>query len=231
MKKLLLILFFAFLGFSKTQAQNVLKSDTFVWWSQPDVIGDDAQGVLFFSNAGHKKFTGYVSSSWKTNFDTTKNPGIGITRVSLDSGEFGYVSVNFNKPHTNQIGYPKFHADTTNIVVVWPTGNGFTAKDSITVQLYLKSYTAIAPLENNTSHLRFYPNPAQKYASFEGLAPNVYVRSITIYNMNGKQQSEWSWNNQIIDFGNLPAGEYIATFQFSNGTSEKYKLVRSLKFE
>ena len=231
MKKILFLLLLPSLFITRLSAQSVMKADTFVWsFFKPQTIGDFAQGTLFFTNTSNKKYKGYVSASFKTNFDATATPGGSTTRVDMDSGDFSFVEVSFGKPPYNQISTPKFRADTTNIVVVWPTGNGFTVSDSAVIEIYLKSYTAISPQENSTTHLRFFPNPADKIINFDGLANNESIKEIEIYDLNGKMQSGWSIAGvNSIDFGALPIGEYIALFRFRDGTVEKYKLIRGLK--
>ena len=232
MKKILFLLFLSSLFAADMSGQIVLKTDTFAWnwpFGQPTELGDNAQGTLFFHNVSHKKFNGYVSADFRTNFDTTITKAGGPIRVSMDSGDYSFIEISFNKSRNDGIDYPKFHPDTTNIVVVWPTGNGFTA-DSMTIKVYLKSYTAISPVQNSLSHLRFYPNPADKVIYFDGLANNESVKELEIYDLSGKKQNGWSMNgNNSIDFGALPIGEYIALFHFSNGSIEKYKLIRGMK--
>ena len=232
MKKILFLLFISSLFIADMSGQVVLKADTFAWnwpFGQPTEIGDNAQGTLFFTNVSHNKYRGYVSAAFRTNFDTSVTKAGGPIKVSLDSGESSFLEVSFNKSRTDGIDYPKFHPDTVNIVVVWPTGNGFTA-DSTVIKVYLKSYSAISPVGENISHLRFFPNPSGKIINFDGLANNESVKEIEIYDLNGKMQNGWSMSGvNSIDFGALPIGEYIALFRFRDGTVEKYKLIRGLK--
>jgi hypothetical protein len=74
------------------------------------------------------------------------------------------------------------------------------------------------------NRLQLYPNPAGKFITVTGLAPNSVIR---LFTTDGRllQQLYTSGNSQLIDLGGLAGGMYIITYTHQ-GKTEQRQLVK-----
>ena len=228
MKRLLLLFCFTgLLGF-QGHSQAMFHSDTFTWSISPTTMGRYASGYLKIVNVGKFPIQDSVFSNFMTRFDHTIRSAGGYKYVNLGVGDSDFISVNLGIPPAYTLQYPTFRPDTINIVVVWPTGNGATTTDSMTLSFHLKSFTAIEALDNSLSHIRFFPNPATgSIVSVEGLPDGQLIRNMMLFDAAGRMQTGFKLENNTINVKGLPFGEYFVQIQLTDGSVGKYKLVRT----
>ena len=118
----------------------------------------------------------------------------------------------------------------TNVIVIWPTGNGVKTASVLNSQhSFSVLYTAIQPLEEQGIQIKLYPNPTTDIIHFDNPNPEVSLERIIITDMTGKSLYNRIHKDESLDVASLPPGSYILSLYLSNGKVNTYKIVRTEK--
>ncbi len=115
----------------------------------------------------------------------------------------------------------------TNVIVIWPTGNGVHAMFMYSAHYFQVTYTAIEPIDERTDNsLKIYPNPASDIIHFETLKAGIELRKVIIRDMTGKELINRNDPQKELDISALPKGCYILHVHFSDGSAGIYKVMK-----
>jgi hypothetical protein len=222
MKTKYLLLLILLLTSLNSFGQAKFKADSIKWHPSPKTLKEWAFGTLYFTNTGTKPFKGSALALYKTRFENQPNYASFATFKKIDTAQSDSLGLGIYVDH------PYFKGDTTNIVVVWPTGNGIAVTDSLIYKFYVSVTNAIQPFEKTSNHLRLYPNPAEDIVNMDYRNGVVLLKEIKIFDESGKAMQDWSRCGTELSVERLAPGSYILVLQLSDGTTEKYKLIRTL---
>lgn len=120
-------------------------------------------------------------------------------------------------------------AGASVVIVIWPTGNGIHFKFKPRHDTLVYVYTAIESIQEEPSFVKIYPNPAQDIIHLDIQKPDISLRRMEITDMTGKDIIDWTRQDNTIDISHLALGAYILNLHFSDGSSGKYKIIRTQK--
>ena len=123
----------------------------------------------------------------------------------------------------DSISVPSFG---TNVIVIWPTGNGVHAMFLTNPHAFQITYTDIAEASTPENSLKIYPNPATDIIRFEMMTQGKNLQRVIIRDISGKELINETHIENEMNISALPKGCYILTTYFSDGSTGIYKLIR-----
>ncbi len=115
----------------------------------------------------------------------------------------------------------------TNVIVIWPTGNGVHSTTMNISHFFLITYTGIEALANPENPVKIYPNPARDLIHFEIQNQDLKLEKVILRNIVGQVILEENLRTSELNISSCPPGCYILQLQYSNGSIGTYKLVRN----
>jgi hypothetical protein len=222
--KLLAVSLLLFICSQTTFAQNnTLSTDTLILPST-GVLGGSGTATIRVRNLENAQYTGPIRFYCMIDSGTTPFILDSLSNVSLLPQ--GTASI------TTTISYnsPVFHSGD-NIVVVWSSGNGRFAADSIRDTINL---TPSGIHENNlNASFTIFPSPAKDFITIKfnksALSKDL-LQSIKITDVFGRTMHTEPFTGggegQKINVRNLPSGSYFLELQYGNRKRAIQKFIR-----
>ncbi len=239
MKRNNIILLFALLllaNFSRAQSP-VLVVDSLAY--QPIVTKNAIYVSYYIKNIGHKLlyqtfvytdalFLNHTSDTCN-NYLVLGTGGASEINYVLDSGAVYPFQISASIPIDSSL-----HLDNSSIVIIWPTGAGFSghgsfissaATSSDTSTIYI-SYSGIDPNSATANYLKFYPQPATNTINIFYNNPSISIKGIVLIDISGEKVNNYSFDEKSINISQISAGVYFLQVTFSNGETGTYKIMK-----
>ncbi len=237
MKKVLLIILTLFVGFAgKVSGQAILRIDSAASFGiKFDILAPKHQVVVYYKVINiAKNDSDSVTRGLKfyTNLriNTEKAVSTSKGRIILDNlkpyflSTKNYIIVYDTIVLADSVKIPPFG---TNVIVIWPTGNGVHSMFLNNPHAFQVTYTDIAPVSAPENLVKIYPNPATDIIHFEILNREIKLQRVIIRDMTGKEIMNQAFMENELNISALPKGCYILDMNFSDGSSGIYKLIRT----
>ena len=236
MKKVLLIILTLLVGLAgKVSGQAILRIDsTASFGIKFDILAPKHQVVVYYkvinvakndSDSLTRGLKFYTNLRINTEKVVSKSKG----KIILDNLKPYFLSKNYIFVYdtiilADSVKIPPFG---TNVIVIWPTGNGVHSMFLNNPHAFQVAYTDIAPVSAPENLVKIYPNPATDIIHFEILNQEIKLQRIIIRDMTGKEIMNRGFAENEMNISVLPKGCYILNMYFSNGSTGIYKLIRT----
>ena len=173
--------------------------------------------VISFKNADTLLFNGLISTSVKVG--AASPIVISSDSVILPPNAVQIISYSgfFFAPPIFQPG--------DNIVVVWPTGSGLMATDSITIHIFVVDNTGIQNKDSDSDHsYLLFPNPVRSEIHLKNTG-KVPIERVRIIDLLGNEIYFSTKTDPLIDVSPFRNGNYFLEIIFADRRRKVQKLV------
>ena len=237
MKKVLLIILTLFVGIAgKVSGQAILRIDSAASFGiKFDVLAPKHQVVVYYKiinvakndsdslTRGLKFYTNLRINTEKV-VSTSKGKIVRDNLKPYFLSAKNYLMVYDTILLSDSVKIPPFG---TNVIVIWPTGNGVHSMFLTNPHAFQVTYTDIASVATPENLVKIYPNPATDIIHFEILKQEIKLQRIIIRDMTGKEIINQAYIENEMNISSLPKGWYILDMYFSDGSTGIYKLIRT----
>lgn len=115
----------------------------------------------------------------------------------------------------------------TQVIIKWPSGVIDTITNPTSNQaLTVIEGTTLGLTENNLGGFTMYPNPTSDFIRFSTANPNEKIKTVTIYNSNGKLVKKDNASENLVTVQELQNGTYIIILENDLGKKFSSKFIK-----
>lgn len=222
MKKLILLIPFITFFLNGLRAQiPVIDADSLSGFPASINMGDTLKFTVYISNKSPDNFLGDITINLQAD---TMAPLVVYTDQgkTLNSGDT--VSYKISVPNVSS---NNFHLGS-NIVVVWPSGAGFTTGIQAQATLLVNPPSGIQENKARFS-IRTYPNPIKDYLKINYLNKDLIkeIQKVRIYNILGEEIYSSNKEVYIINTKEFETGVYFLEFILNDNSKMLQKFIKS----